>query len=83
MRLLLHAQGLVFRLDGALGVGLVNAVRGATVAIASGLLFCRPDKPGQCLSMASATSAAVVTAGGIVWVCAGNRARVSGKSKTS
>lgn len=63
-----YASGLVFRTDGAQGVGIVNAMRGASVAIVSHLCFCSPSKPLQCLTPLSAASAAVVTAGGIIWV---------------
>ena len=63
-----YASGVVFRTDGAQGVGIVNAMRGATVAIVSHLCFCSPSKPLQCLTPLSAASAAIVTAGGIVWV---------------
>ena len=58
------------RTEGALGVGLVTAVRSATVSLASGLLFCSPDAPSQCLTPLTAASAAVVTAGGLAWVTA-------------
>lgn len=63
-----YASGVVFRTDGAQGVGIVNAMRGATVAIVSHLCFCSPLRPLQCLSPWSAASAATVTAGGIIWV---------------
>lgn len=57
-------------MEGALGVGLVTAVRSATVSLASGALFCSPVAPSQCLTPLSATSALVVTAAGVVWVTA-------------
>ena len=63
-------QGAVQKSDGALGVGLVTAVRSATVSLASGLLFCSPAAPAQCLTPMSAASALIVTLGGIAWVCA-------------
>ncbi|DBA72698.1 TPA: hypothetical protein ACH3X2_010233 [Trebouxia sp. C0005] len=63
-----YAAGMVFRSDGAQGVGIVNAMRGATVALVSHALFCSPVKPLQCLTTSSAASAATVTTGGIVWV---------------
>ncbi|KAL3159647.1 hypothetical protein ABBQ38_010057 [Trebouxia sp. C0009 RCD-2024] len=63
-----YASGVVFRTDGAQGVGIVNAMRGATVAIVSHLCFCSPQRPLQCLTPLSAASAATVTAGGIIWV---------------
>ncbi len=64
-------QGAVQKSDGALGVGLVTAVRSATVSLASGLLFCSPRSPSQCLTPLSAASALVVTLGGVAWVTAG------------
>lgn len=64
------AQGRVQRMEGALGAGLVAAVRSATVSLASGLLFCSPSAPSQCLTPLSFASAAVVTAGGVAWVTA-------------
>ena len=63
-----YAAGMVFRTDGAQGVGIVNAMRGATVALVSHAFFCSPAKPLQCLTTSSAASAATVTTGGIVWV---------------
>lgn len=63
-----YAAGMVFRTDGAQGVGIVNAMRGATVALVSHAFFCSPAKPLQCLTTSSAVSAATVTSGGIVWV---------------
>jgi hypothetical protein len=61
-------QGAVQKSDGALGVGLVTAVRSATVSLSSGLLFCSPAAPAQCLTPLSAASALIVTLGGVVWV---------------
>ena len=72
-------QGAVQKSDGALGVGLVTAVRSATVSLASGLLFCSPQSPSQCLTPLSAASALVVTLGGVAWVTAG--APAGGKRK--
>lgn len=63
-----YAAGMVFCMDGAQGVGIVNAMRGATVALVSHAFFCSPAKPLQCLTASSAASAATVTTGGIVWV---------------
>ena len=60
---LLCAQGRAFRAEGALGVALVNSMKGSTVAVVSGLLFCRGAHPGQCLTLASSLSAATITAG--------------------
>ena len=74
-------QGAVQKSDGALGVGLVTAVRSATVSLASGALFCSLQTPAQCLTPLSAASALIVTLGGIAWVRAGPPAR--GKRKQS
>ena len=71
-----YASGMVFRTAGAQGVGIVNAMRGATVALVSHLCFCSAAKPLQCLSPVSAVSAAIVTAGGILWVQASNPSQV-------
>ena len=71
-----YAAGSVFRTDGAQGVGIVNAMRGATVAIVSHLCFCSPLRPLQCLTPLSAASAATVTAGGIIWVRSANAVKV-------
>ena len=71
-----YASGFVFRTDGAQGVGIVNAMRGATVAIVSHLCFCSPLRPLQCLTPLSAVSAATVTAGGIIWVRSANPVKV-------
>ena len=71
-----YASGFVFRTDGAQGVGVVNAMRGGTVAIVSHLCFCSPLRPLQCLTPLSAVSAAVVTAGGIIWVRSANPVKV-------
>ena len=67
---LVNMQGLVLQTEGALGVGLVNAVRGATVSIMAALLFCRGDA-SQCLTARTALSAAIITAGALGWVAAG------------
>ena len=53
--------------DGALGVGVVTAVRGATVSVLSGLIFCSQVAPGQCLTFWRGCSAFVVSAGGVAW----------------
>ncbi len=76
-----YAAGMVFRTDGAQGVGIVNAMRGATVALVSHAFFCSPAKPLQCLTTSSAVSAATVTTGGIVWV-QGSRPEQVGSART-
>jgi hypothetical protein len=58
---------LVFRSHGAVAVGVVNAVRGAVIAGASGVLFCSPSKPKACLTTSSAVSAVITSAGGVVY----------------
>ncbi|KAK9815935.1 hypothetical protein WJX72_012252 [[Myrmecia] bisecta] len=63
-----YCQGLVFRTEGALGVGLVTAVRGATVSLVAGSMFCSPAQPSQCMTAWSGASAGVITAGGVAWV---------------
>ena len=73
------AQSLVFQTDGALGVGCVNAVRGALIAVASDRLFCRPDRTSACLTPQTCASALLVMVGGIAWVRSTNgRAKSSG-----
>ena len=67
----MFAQSVVFRRQGALGVALVNAVRGAAVAVIVGLMFCSVEQPHLCLTMQSGVAAAVVTLGGVLWVFAG------------
>ncbi len=62
------AQGLVFRSDGAIGVGVVNSVRGAVLTVVTSALFCTPQHPWLCLTTLSGMSAAVTTLGGVVWV---------------
>ncbi|GFH13123.1 uncharacterized protein HaLaN_08944, partial [Haematococcus lacustris] len=56
-------QGRVLQRSGALSLGVVNALRSSTVALASGLLFCSPAAPQQCLSVQTGSSAAVVSFG--------------------
>lgn len=75
------AQGAVQRSQGALGVGLVSAVRSATVGVGASLIFCRAGARSQCLTPRSAASAAIVTLGGIVWVVSGHFAKPSQTKK--
>lgn len=70
------AQGWVFRWDGAIGVGVVNSVRGAVLTVVTHALFCRPDRPWLCMTPLSALSAAVTTAGGVVWVLCDPKAQL-------
>ncbi|KAJ9513192.1 hypothetical protein QJQ45_029320, partial [Haematococcus lacustris] len=63
-------QGRVLQRSGALSLGVVNALRSSTVALASGLLFCSPSAPQQCLSVQTGSSAAVVSLGALIWATA-------------
>ncbi|DBB02712.1 hypothetical protein WJX82_008967 [Trebouxia sp. C0006] len=65
-----YVQGLVYRTEGAVGVALVNAIRGGTVSLLTGALFCSSAASSSCLNAWSACSAAVETAGGITWLTA-------------
>jgi hypothetical protein len=53
--------------DGALGVSIVTAMRGAVVSFLSGVLFCSPAAPWQCLTFWRGCSAVVVSIGGLLW----------------
>lgn len=68
------AQGLVFQSDGALGVGLANAVRGSIINIAASLLFCptRAHHIQDCLSVTSLLSGLMATTGGVIWTLSGS-----------
>lgn len=68
-----YAQGLVLQRQGSVAVGIVNSMRAATVSLASGLLFCSPSWPQQCLTWLTGSSAAIVTAGAVMWTAAGRR----------
>lgn len=65
-----YVQGLVYRTEGAVGVALVNAIRGGAVSLLTGALFCSSAASSSCLNAWSACSAAVETAGGITWLTA-------------
>ena len=69
------AQALVFRAEGAIGVGLVNACRGAAITVVVSLLFCDPARAHLCLTRQTALSALVTTAGGLVYVLANGMRR--------
>lgn len=64
----MFVQSLVFRSEGALGVGLVNAVRGAVVTVITGVLFCSDARPWLCMTPQSMATVVVTTAGGVAWV---------------
>ena len=59
--------------EGALGVGLINVVRGSTVTIVSGSLLCPAGRLRQCFPVSSVGSAVIVTAGGILWTWTGHQ----------
>ena len=65
-----YVQGLVYRTEGAVGVALVNAIRGGAVSLLTGALFCSSATPNRCVSAWTACSAAVETAGGVTWLTA-------------
>ena len=70
----MHTQAATFKSDGAIGVGLTNAVRGAVLTVAIAALFCDADSERRrhlCLSVQAVTSAAVITGGGLVYVLGG------------
>ena len=69
----MFAQSFVFRYHGALGVSLVNAVRGAAIAVCGNVLFCTRAHPEMCLNRSSALSAALVTVGGALWAVSARR----------
>lgn len=64
-----YAQGLTFKSDGALGVQLVNAVRGSVTNVVASLAFCRHEI-SECLSVASICSGMLTATGGILWTLA-------------
>ena len=68
-------QGKVMQTEGALGVGLINVVRGSTVTIVSGILFCPAGHFWQCFPVSSVGSAVIVTAGGVLWTCTGHQSQ--------
>lgn len=71
----MFAQTLVFKSDGAMGVGLVNAVRGAIITAIAAAMFCSSARPWLCLTRQSGLSAVVTALGGVGWVVAGARAK--------
>lgn len=72
------AQLLVFKAEGAVAVGVVNAARGAVIAGLSAALFCSPERPKLCLTSSGAASAALITLGGVLWAVSAPK-----KAKTS
>ena len=67
----------MYRSEGALGVGLVTAVRGATVSLAANAMYCSAAAPWQCLTRWTGASAAIVTLGGITWVAGTAKVRAA------
>jgi uncharacterized membrane protein YeaQ/YmgE (transglycosylase-associated protein family) len=61
-------QAAVFKSEGAIGVGLVNAVRGAVITVVVAALFCTPQRRHLCLTPQTVLSAAITTVGGAVYV---------------
>lgn len=78
----MYVQSRVFKSDGAIGVGLINAVRGAILAVVTSLLFCSEDRePTLCLTYRSGLSALITTLGGVAWVLTGHQRQKSKGSK--
>lgn len=65
------AQAAVFKSEGAIGVGLVNAVRGAVITLCMHALFCAPARRNLCLTRQTLIAAVVTTLGGAIYVLAG------------
>lgn len=63
-------QGKLLESAGAMAVGIVSALRSAVVSVASGLLFCGPASPHQCLTPYSAAGAGLVTGGVLLYTLA-------------
>ncbi|GIL73665.1 hypothetical protein Vretifemale_3796 [Volvox reticuliferus] len=70
-------QGVVLQRSGATAVGIISAMRASAVALASGVLFCGPQAPQQCLTPISTASAGIVTAGALIWTLTGARKSAS------
>ena len=58
-------------------MGLVTAVRGATVSVAANAMYCSAAAPWQCLTRWTGASAAIVTLGGITWVAGTAKVRAA------
>lgn len=79
---MLRVQGAVQRSQGALAVGLVSAVRSATVGVGASLLFCRCHSsyllhviemsPACCTSLSSNSVASWDPTGLFMYVCTRN-----------
>lgn len=68
-------QAAVFKTDGAIGVGLVNAVRGAVITVVAAAIFCSPSRQQLCLTRQTVLSACITTCGGAVYVLTGGGQR--------
>ena len=62
-----YAQGMVFKSDGALGMQLVNAVRGSITNVAAAWMFCPSDSISSCLTIVSMSSGILAACGGLLW----------------
>lgn len=62
-----YAQRQVMASEGALGVCVVNALRGPAVSVCVAVLFCSAAAPKHCLTVWSAASAVMVAVGVYMW----------------
>ncbi len=76
-------QAAVFKSEGAIGVGLVNAVRGAAITLVVAALFCDAERQHLCLTRQTLASAAVTTVGGAIYVLAGGQRRPPAKPRVA
>lgn len=76
-------QAAVFKSEGAIGVGLVNAVRGAAITLVAAALFCDAERQHLCLTRQTLASAAVTTVGGAIYVLAGGPRRPPSKPRVA
>jgi hypothetical protein len=62
-----YAQGMVFKSDGALGMQIVNAVRGSITNVAASWVFCPSGSISSCVTIVSISSGILTACGGILW----------------